>query len=1355
MNSSQAHSVESIFFAALERSSAQERAAYLDRACGADRELRGQVERLLRAQPHVGTFLETPVAGATVAGPCPGEPPGTVIGPYRLLEVLGEGGMGTVYRAEQTHPVHRQVALKLIRAGRDSREVVGRFEAERQALALMDHPHIARVLDAGATPAGRPYFVMELVQGVPLTRYCDEHRLTVRQRLELAIPVCRAVQHAHQKGVIHRDLKPSNVLVTLCDGRAVPKVIDFGVAKATGPALSERTLLTEVGAVVGTPEYMSPEQADLDNLDIDTRSDLYALGVLLYELLTGTTPLQRRRGGEPLLELLRRIREEEPPAPSARLSHSEGLATIAANRGLEPRKLTRLVRGELDWIVLKCLEKDRNRRYETVNALSLDLQRYLHDEPVLACPPSVGYRVKKFLRRHRGPVLAAALVLLALVGGVAMSTWQAVRATQAERDAVQGEADARKAAAEARRAGVLERAERERAQANADLAWKAGTDLFLRLEFAGALFQWPKSSVEEKAHRDLSERVLKYYQDYARLNGENPKVRSRIATAYRRTGKLHANRGEYEQAREAFTKAINLSEQVIGSLSDQPEHREDRALARLDLAKARQGLAPLLRRTGKLAEARRLYEESVKLIEEVVRAAPPLKPAPATADPPRLTLGTTAEHETDAHGRLFLAESLTELAVLLSETGRVGAAERTFDKALKLWGKLAAAFPRSATIYQRKAVCHYKLAGVLLMTGRLEGAERQHDLALNLRQRLVAAFLRWPRFREELASSHYFRGVLLIQRRRPAEAEQECARALKLSEALVAEYPRVTGYQNGRDLALSYRGFALRDIGRFPEAEKSLRMALAGQRQRAKQFPDVLDYQHQLAQTLTNLGVLLAKTQRGQEAVRVAAEAVRLEQPLYDRARHVHRYALGLALGLSSLGGAALETGDLPQARQALERAVRCLRALVDANPPNPEYLRILGGCHESLWVALRRMRLPAEGLAAMEEAVRVREKLATLSTSLDDEEGLARALTALGILWQQMKGVAAGEGPFRKALGVCERLDKAFPNTPKHRSRLGDALARVAGVLQGRGELRRAREYLDRAIKLQRAAVDADPQNPEYRWFLGDTYGYLSALLEKMGLPVEAEGALEEVVRQWKEVVQQRETRGDRARVLTELRFLAGVLNRLGMLRQRTKGLSAAEAPFREELALREVLHEAFPHSPEHQSGLGSALNNVAWVLMGRGELRPAREHLDRAIKLQRAAVDADPQNPQYRLFLIAHYRQLAGVLVKQGEHAGAARAAEELPRLYPKVSKAYRDAALLVAACIPLARRDSRLAEERREALARSYGDRAMSLLREAGARGFPDVGQLRKDARLGPLHARDDFRKWIAEVEAKLKK
>ncbi len=346
-----------------------------------------------------------------------------MIGPYKLLQQVGDGGMGVVFMAEQTEPIQRTVALKIIKPGMDTQQVIARFEAERQALAMMDHPNIARVLDAGTTDSGRPYFVMELVKGVPITKYCDEKHLPLRARLELMLPVCQAVQHAHQKGLIHRDIKPSNVLVAEYDNHAVPKVIDFGVAKATAQKLTERTMFTEFGQVVGTLEYMSPEQAKLNQLDIDTRSDIYSLGVLLYELLTGSTPFGRKRLQEAAFdEMLRIIREEDPQKPSTRLSTAEGLPNIAVSRGSEPKKLSGLVKGELDWVVMKALEKDRDRRYDTANNLAADVERYLHNEMVQACPVSTMYRFRKFVRRHKLGVTASAAVAAAVLAGIAGTT---------------------------------------------------------------------------------------------------------------------------------------------------------------------------------------------------------------------------------------------------------------------------------------------------------------------------------------------------------------------------------------------------------------------------------------------------------------------------------------------------------------------------------------------------------------------------------------------------------------------------------------------------------------------------------------------------------------------------------------------------------------------------------------------------------------------------------------------------------------------------------------------------------------------------------------------------------------------
>jgi serine/threonine protein kinase len=693
---------DSIFAAALKKDPA-ERAAYLDEACARDPALRAQVEALLRAHAEAGSFLQQPSV-AQEASPAVGdsppevntgssaERPGMRIGPYKLLQQIGEGGMGIVFMAEQEEPVRRQVALKIIKPGMDSAQVIARFEAERQALALMDHPNIARVLDAGTTGSGRPYFVMELVKGIPLTRFCDERRLSPRERLELAVPVCQAVQHAHQKGVIHRDLKPSNILMALYDGRPVPKVIDFGVAKATGPKLTERTLFTAFGAVVGTLEYMAPEQAEVNQLDVDTRADIYSLGVLLYELLTGSTPLERGRLKKvALMEVFRLIREQEPPRPSARLSSSAMLASVAASRGTEPAKLTKLVRGDLDWIVMKCLEKDRERRYETANGLARDLQRYLADEPVQASPPSARYRLRKFVRKYRAVLLTAAAFAGLLVAGVVVSTWQAVRARRAEARAL-AERDQKDE-------------QRRRAKTNLDRAIKAVDQMLTRVG-EERLKHIPQFDEER---RKLLEDALTLYQGMLDDNSDDPEVRLETGRAYKRMGTIDRLLGRYQEAEQAIMKSLALLQALRAEYPSIPEYQ-------YALAQSYQNLGLLyFHDTKRLTEAEAAYNKGLDVARQL-----------------------TSAQQGVAEYLLELQMLQHRLAILYYDSGRKAKAEAGFVQVLEIAKKLSHSNANVLDYQSWEAYAHDGLGMIYEDEGRSTQAEHAYQESLMLLRQIMA-----------------------------------------------------------------------------------------------------------------------------------------------------------------------------------------------------------------------------------------------------------------------------------------------------------------------------------------------------------------------------------------------------------------------------------------------------------------------------------------------------------------------------------------------------------------------------------------------------------------------------------------
>ncbi len=597
---------KAIFLAALEKATSQERNAFVEGACAGDPELLERVRELLESHDESVGPLDSPPAGvdATIDQPIT-EGSGSRIDRYKLLEQIGEGGFGVVFMAEQEEPVRRKVALKVIKPGMDTKEVIARFEAERQALAMMDHPNIARVLDADTTESGRPYFVMELVRGVPITEYCDQNKLTTRERLELFGSICRAVQHAHQKGIIHRDIKPSNVMVTMRDDTPVAKVIDFGVAKATNQRLTEKTLFTRYSQMIGTPLYMSPEQAQMNEWDVDTRSDIYSLGVLLYELLSGTTPFDKERMRHAAYdELLKIIREEEPPKPSMRISTLGDLATdVSAHRKSDPKKLSAVIRGELDWIVMKALEKDRTRRYETATGLANDIARYLNDEAITARPPSALYRFRKLARRNKAALATAAVVAAALLLGIVGTTWQAIRATDARDDAVQAQMeeakqrvqaekaktaaedaktaaeDARAVAEDARRQEQAQREEaerqRERAEGNFALA-RSAVDEFLNQVTENELLTVPGL---QPLRQELLSSAMEFYDDFTQDAENTSELQVELAAAHHRIAVIRGELGQAEESKASNAKSIELFEQLRDAGNESLE-------VRLGLAKA-------------------------------------------------------------------------------------------------------------------------------------------------------------------------------------------------------------------------------------------------------------------------------------------------------------------------------------------------------------------------------------------------------------------------------------------------------------------------------------------------------------------------------------------------------------------------------------------------------------------------------------------------------------------------------------------------------------------------------------------------------------------------------------------------
>jgi serine/threonine protein kinase/tetratricopeptide (TPR) repeat protein len=1037
-----------IFLDALKLADPAARAAFLDATCAGNPALRVAVEALLKAQDDDPEFLEEPAAslsgtinasGQAPTGAAQGEIAGTVIGPYKLVEQIGEGGMGTVWMAQQTEPVKRLVALKLIKAGMDSKQVVARFEAERQALALMDHPNIARVIDGGTTDAGRPYFVMDLVKGVPITRYCDEHHLTPRQRLELFLPVCQAVQHAHQKGIIHRDLKPSNVLVALYDDKPVPKVIDFGVAKAAGQSLTDKTLVTGFGNIVGTLEYMSPEQAEVNQLDIDTRSDIYSLGVLLYELLTGSPPFTKKeleKAG--MLEMLRVIREQKPSKPSTKLSTAEGLPALAANRGTEPARLTRLVRGELDWIVMKALEKDRNRRYETANGFAMDVQRYLADEPVLAGPPSARYRLRKFVSRNKAAATMAAMFALALfitVAALSVSTLLTSRAYAAEKAA------------------------HGRAEANFQRARSAVHDFFTTVS-QNKLLDVPGV---QPVRQELLQSAVHYYQDLARERDDDPTIRADLALAHLRLAEVYYEVGDNNKAVASIDAGLDLADQLV---QDHPDDWN------------------LLRRLAGYWKGTRRMRGSDPGPNDLVAAERALS---------RLIRIWQTLSDKDPSERAIrgdLAATYLRLGQLLDIAQRRPEAAVVADKAARILDSLIREYPKEPEYLSAQI----DVVGFLQYLARIAGQnQRQVELsrkAIEVRDQLAAMKPTAPPHREDIANGIMVRAKALRDRNMPAEAEEQYRRALAIWEKLADEYPMNALYRSRILATCGSLAVLLRPSGnpeeaerfrlRFAEAldkavvdlpaeldanieladiirqnalsmeqdaksrESMLRHALNICERLSVHAPNNVSNQIQLCWVHFSYGLILREQPgRQQEAKRQFRAAIAIGEKVVSDSPGNETYLLWLAYWHRELVPLLSDTGQINEAANAYRRAIDLYEKHVARFPNDREYALVLNQTRGQLHVLLGEWD----------------KAIAQYTQFIEREPDRWESWFDRAMVYQSRKQFEKALPDFSKAIELNRQRDNPWL--------LGDAFHHRAFIYFMKGELEKALAGYSTAIEL------------------------------------------------------------------------------------------------------------------------------------------------------------------------------------------------------------------------------------------------------------------------------------------------
>jgi serine/threonine protein kinase len=1009
--------VDDLFHDCRALKSEAERRAYLDRACRGDSGLRARVEALLAADAAASVvFLEPISARSSTTGAAASEAPGTVIGHYELLDKIGEGGFGTVWMAEQKEPVKRRVALKILKLGMDTKQVVARFDQERQALALMDHPNIARVFDAGATETGRPYFVMELVKGVPMLEYCDGERLDTQARLALFVDVCHAIQHAHQKGIIHRDIKPSNVLVTMHDGKPVPKVIDFGIAKATSAELTAMTLFTEHRQILGTPAYMSPEQAEMTDLDIDTRSDIYSLGVLLYELLTGTTPFDvRELLQQGFAEMMRVIKEVDPHKPSTRVSTMGDTATeTAERRSIKPRKLSVLLRGDLDWIVMRCLEKDRTRRYESASGLALDVQRHLSGEAVEAAPPSAAYRFRKFIRRNKGAAITTSIVAAALVAGLIGTLWQANIAEQ-ERDIARHEAAraderaiaAEKAEAEARRLAISEAEQRAEAQKQ-----RAAAEESARAEKARAeeLKQVSEFQAKMLADIDPTEAGLRLGRD----------LRERFDAALAKTGASQADRDARAQsfARDlAQVNSTDAAAKMIDSTILAPavaavaSQFKDQPVVDASL---RQTLAELFATLGLYDEAQPLQESALATRRRVLGEEHPDTLSSINDMGHLLELrGKRAEtepfyREALEKRRRALGEehpetlsSMSNLGNLLRSLGRPDEAEPLVRDSLAIDRRVLGNEHRDTLI------CLNIMGYLRIDQGRLKEAEPYWREAYETGKRVLGAD-----DKDTLVFTNNM-GGLMNALGRPKEAEQFYREAYEATR-------RVRGEEHPSTLScVSNLAATLSKEGLYAEAEKLLVATLAARRRTlGSDHPDTLG-------TLFTLGSMYRDQRKLDEAEKCLRECY------YGRRRVLgeqHPDTISSLIGLAKL---SLNTGKLSEAESTYRTALESSRSIwSDDHPDRLIALNDLGN------VLVQEKKFD-EARTVLEDVVARRRRVYG-----EDHPETLIARSNLAALKQDTGDLTAAEADFRDLLQRFRRVrGNEHPNTLICMSRLSSVL--------------------------------------------------------------------------------------------------------------------------------------------------------------------------------------------------------------------------------------------------------------------------------------------------------------------------